>query len=73
MKPITESKIETTILEWLTGLGSHVIHGPNIEPQIEGAEQADYVEVLLELPLQDASGRLNPDLERLEILSYFPR
>lgn len=53
-------------------MGWHVTHGPDIGPQTEDAERADHIEVLLERRLLDASGRLNPDLERLEILSYFP-
>lgn len=32
----------------LKGLGWRVTHGPDIQTQTEGAEQADYIEILLE-------------------------
>ena len=60
----TEPKIESATLEWVKGL--------DIGPRTEGAERADYIEVLLERRQRDASARLNLDLERLEILSYYP-
>lgn len=46
-------------------------HGVDIGQQTEGAERADYIEILLEHRLRDASGRLNPDLERSEIFRYY--
>ena len=72
MTTFSELEIGTTALEWLKGLGWHVNHGLDIGPQTKGAERADYIEVLPERRLRDASDRLSLDLERLEILSYYP-
>ena len=58
----TESEVEDAALEWLECLGWQVFHGPHIAPHAEGAERADYSEVLLEQRLRDALNRLNPDL-----------
>ena len=52
-------------------MGWHVTHGLDIGPQTEGVERADYIEVLLEHRLRDASGRLNLDLEGSGILGYY--
>jgi len=62
MNPFTESEVEAAALEWLEALGWRVAHGPNIGPHAEGAERADYAEVVLEHRLRDALDRLNPDL-----------
>ena len=58
----TESELEAAALEWLEGLGWKVAHGPDIAPHADGAERADYTEVVLEHRLRDALDRLNPDL-----------
>ena len=58
----TESEVEAAALEWLEDLGWKVAHGPDIAPQADGAERADYTEVVLEHRLRDALDRLNPDL-----------
>ncbi len=58
----TESEVEAAALEWLEGLGWKVAHGPDVAPHAEGAERADYTEVVLENQLRDALNRLNPDL-----------
>ena len=58
----TESEVEAAALEWLEGLGWRVAHGPDIAPHADGAERADYSEVVLEHQLRDALDRLNPDL-----------
>ena len=62
MTPFTESEVEAAALEWLEGVGWRVGHGPDIGPHAEGAERADYTEVVLEQRLRDALDRLNPDL-----------
>ena len=62
MTPFTESEVEAAALEWLECLGWRVAHGPDIGPHAEGAERADYTEVVLEQRLRDALDRLNPDL-----------
>ena len=58
----TESEVEAAALEWLEGLGWNVAHGPDIAPHAEGAERADYTEVILEQRLRDTLDRLNPNL-----------
>ena len=72
MTTFTELKIGTTALAWLKGSGWHVVHGLDIGPRTKGEERADYIEVLLEPQLRDASGRLKLDLERLKIVSHYP-
>jgi len=62
MTPFTESEVEAAALEWLEGLGWKVAHGPDIGPNAEGAERAEYTEVVLEHRLRDALDRLNPGL-----------
>ncbi len=47
LKPITETEVEGTALEWLAGLGWNIVHGPNIAPDTPGAERADYSKVTL--------------------------
>ena len=58
----TESEVEAAALEWLEGLGWRVTHGPDIAPHADGAERADYSEVVLEHRLRDILDRLNPSL-----------
>jgi len=62
MTPFTESDVESAALEWLGALGWTIAHGPDIGPHSEGAERADYTEVVLEHRLRDALVRLNADL-----------
>ncbi len=62
MAPFTESEVEDAALEWLEGLGWKVAHGPEIAPHTEGAERADYTEIVLEQRLRDALDRLNAEL-----------
>ncbi len=57
---LTESDVEAAALEWLRELGWRVAHGPAIAPDSEGAERADYAEVVLARRLRDALDRLNP-------------
>ena len=58
----TESEVEAAALEWLEGLDWRVAHGPDIAPHAEGAERADYGEVVLEHRLRDTLDRLNLSL-----------
>jgi len=62
MSGISESEVEDTALEWLANIGWAVAHGPDIAPDMPGAERADYGEVILAGRLHDALARLNPDL-----------
>ena len=59
---ISESDVEDAALEWLSGLGWKVAHGPDIAPDTPGAERADYGAIVLERRLRDTLARLNPDL-----------
>ncbi len=46
-------------------------HGPDIAPQTEGAERAEYTEVVLEQRLRDALDRLNAELPRAALEDAF--
>lgn len=60
----TESEVEEAALEWLEALGWQVAHGPEIAPDADSSERADYGAVVLERRLRDALDRLNPGLSR---------
>lgn len=38
MTTVTESTVEAAALEWLANLGWQVAHGPDIAPDVPGAE-----------------------------------
>ena len=61
MKGVTESTVEDSALDWLTGLDWQVAHGPDIAPDALAAERVDYGQVVLERRLRDALARLNPN------------
>jgi len=61
---VTESVVEQAALAWLESLGWLVKHGPEIAPDMPGAERRDYGEVVLAQRLRDALARLNPELPR---------
>ena len=62
MTTITEADVEAAALDWLTGLGWQVAHGPDIAPDTPSAERSDYGQVILERRLRDSLAELNPDL-----------
>ncbi len=62
MAKFTESEVEEAALEWLESIGWRVVHGPDIAPQVPGAERDDYGAVVLKRRLREALARLNPDL-----------
>ena len=62
MTAFTESEVERAALEWLTGLGYAVAHGPDIGPEGPAPERGSYDEVLLTGRLREALARLNPHL-----------
>ena len=62
MTTISESTVERATLDWLTGLGWKVAHGPDIAPDTRSAERADYSQVVLERRVRDVLPTLNPDL-----------
>ena len=60
MTTLTEADVEQAALEWLSGLGWQVLHGPDIAPDMPNAERADYGQVVLNRRLRDALAELNP-------------
>jgi type I restriction enzyme R subunit len=58
----SESHVEDAALEWLSGLGYAVLHGPDISPDGATPERVSYDQVLLTARLRVALGRLNPHL-----------
>ena len=58
----SESHVEEAALEWLSGLGYAVVHGPDIAPDGSTPERTSYSDVVLTGRLREALGRLNPDL-----------
>ena len=59
---LTEADVEQAALDWLSGLGWNVAHGPDIAPGTPNAERRDYGQVVLEQRLRDALTELNPTL-----------
>ena len=62
MTTYTEAEVEQVALDWLSGLGWQVAHGPDIAPDSPGAERDDYGQVVLERRLRDALAGLNSSL-----------
>jgi type I restriction enzyme, R subunit len=62
MPNFTESHLEEAVLDYLSGLGYIVLHGPDIAPGEPSAERGDYREVALCGRLERAIERLNPQL-----------
>ena len=58
----SESHVEDAALEWLSGLGFAVLHGPDISPDGPTPERISYDQVLLTPRLRKALKRLNPHL-----------
>ncbi len=58
----SESVVEDAALAWLGASGWQVAHGPEIAPDMLGAERTDYGQVILEARLRDALVRLSPEL-----------
>ncbi|MCZ0937607.1 MAG: type I restriction endonuclease subunit R [Gemmatimonadota bacterium] len=62
MAGLSESHVEEAALEWLAGLGYAVLHGPDISPDGPTPERVSHDQVLLNVRLREALGRLNPNL-----------
>ena len=58
----SESHVEDATLEWFSGLGYAVLHGPDISPDGPTPERLSYDQVLLTERLREALERLNPHL-----------
>lgn len=55
-----EETVELAALDWLRQLGFETAFGPDIAPDMPGAERVSYQDVVLEGPLRRALERLNP-------------
>lgn len=62
MPRFAESHVEEAALEWLSGLGYDVSHGPDISPDGPSPERTSYSDVILRGRLRYALARLNPHL-----------
>jgi type I restriction enzyme R subunit len=69
----TESEAEAAALIWLESLGWSVKGGPEIAPDGESPERADFREVVLSGRLRDALARLNPGLPQEALEDAFRR
>jgi len=58
----TESEVEAAALEWFCRLGYAVLFRPDIAPGEPAAERESYNQVVLSGRLQEAIGRLNPQI-----------
>jgi type I restriction enzyme R subunit len=59
---MTEDQLEQEALGWLVEAGYETLFGPEIAPDGERPERADYLQVLLPFRLREAIHRLNPDI-----------
>ena len=59
---MTEDQLEQEALGWLAEVGYETRYGPDIAPDAENPERADYLQVLLPFRLREAIHRLNPDI-----------
>lgn len=62
MTKFSESHVEDAALEWLSGLGYAVLHGPDISPDGRSPERSSYDQVLLTSRFRTALAKLNPHL-----------
>ena len=62
MSGLSESHVEEATLEWLAELGYAVLHGSDISPDGPTPERVSHDQVLLNVRLREALGRLNPNL-----------
>lgn len=61
-RSLTESTLESVVLQWFHELGYSVLHGPEIAPGELLAERNDYREVVLEQRLKAVLAQLNPKI-----------
>ena len=58
----TESELELAALSWFEELGYDTISGPVIAPGEDDAERESFNDVVLNVRLEEAIARLNPDI-----------
>lgn len=59
---MTEDQLEQEALSWLSDVGYTHLYGPDIAPDSDSPERADYRQVLLPFRLREAINRLNPNI-----------
>src|SRR5690554_1559625 len=64
---MTEDQLEQQCLEWFAEGGWEIAHGPDLAPEGEAPERADYRQVLLLADLEAAIHRINPHLPQSAI------
>jgi type I restriction enzyme R subunit len=70
---VTESVVEEAALAWLGSVGWRTAHGPDIAPDVPGAERGGFGEVVLAQRLRGALARLNPALPAEALNEAFRR
>ncbi len=61
-KNFYESHLEEAALEWFEEIGYSIAFGPDLAPEGDYPERANYCEVILKERLKEALGRINPAL-----------
>ncbi|ADJ28232.1 type I restriction endonuclease subunit R [Nitrosococcus watsonii] len=61
---MTEEQLEQQCLQWFAEGGWEIAHGPDLAPDGEAPERADYRQVLLLADLEAAIKRINPHLSQ---------
>ncbi|MCK6412577.1 MAG: type I restriction endonuclease subunit R [Azonexus sp.] len=59
---MTEDQLEQETLVWLAEVGYTHLYGPDIAPDGDSPERANYLQVVLPFRLREAVHRLNPDI-----------
>ncbi|NBB94527.1 MAG: HsdR family type I site-specific deoxyribonuclease [Planctomycetes bacterium] len=62
MSYLDEAQVELVTVDYFRELGYGYVHGPDIAPDGESPERADYGQVVLAGRLRDAMVRINPDV-----------
>jgi type I restriction enzyme R subunit len=70
---ITESELEAQAITWFQDTGWEFRHGPDIAPDGDTPERADYRQVLLTGRLFEALRRLNPEIPEIVLEDAFRR
>ena len=71
MSTLTEADVEQAALDWLSALGWHAAHGPDIAPGTPNTERSDYGQVVLERRLRDSLVEFNPSLPEAALVDAY--